>query len=152
MPNAPEIVATDWEAARLKITLDTGTETSVKQSPKDDTDINTIVATYGRSGVWSNVNPVEARYGDFSQVVELREAIEITEHAEEEFYKLPAAVRAMADNSPVQFLEMLTDEGAVRALVAAGMPVNEPKKSDTPAPSLPAPGGIIPPVPTAPVA
>lgn len=102
-----------------------GGEMLTKQADKDSADINIIVRTYGTSGQFANVNPIEPRYQDNTAVVDLIEATNRVNEAREQFMSLPAHVRALANNDPIQFLEMLTDEGAFEALKAAGLPVKE---------------------------
>lgn len=105
-----------------------------KQSEKEAADINKIVAAYGKSGVWTNVNPLEPRYQDNTYVTDLLAAHNLIQEANEQFYSLPAEVRSLAENNPIKFAEMLTDEGAVAMLEQLGAPI---KKTD--------PGGEKPP-------
>jgi len=102
-----------------------GGEMLTKQSEKDAADINLIVKNYGRTGVFANINPIEPRYQDNQHVTDLFEARELVRQVEADFAKLPAEIRLLAENDPFRFNEMLTDEGAVAALKAAGLPVKE---------------------------
>ncbi|WNK14757.1 MAG: internal scaffolding protein [Microvirus sp.] len=102
-----------------------GGELLTKQSEKDAADINLIVKTYGRTGAFANVNPIEPRYQDNTGVVDLVDAYQLVREAQDQFDSLPAEVRALADNNPIRFAEMLTDEGAVAALKAVGLPIKE---------------------------
>lgn len=123
-----------WEMTRREWSdlhgTEGGGEMLTKQADKDAADINIIVRTYGTSNQFANVNPIEPRYQDNTAVVDLIEARNLVQQAEQDFLTLPAEVRALANNDPVQFLEMLTDEGAVEALKARGLPIKEtPPKS-----------------------
>lgn len=111
------------------------------QSGRLDADINVIVATHARTGEWRNVNPKVPQYGDFSRPFELERALAVVNQANEEFAALPARVRALANNNPVEFLAMLSDPSAVDVLKAAGLPVKEPTPTTepTPPPAPPAP-------------
>ncbi|WNK13335.1 MAG: internal scaffolding protein [Microvirus sp.] len=113
-------------AARSKASgIDCSLDGRTKQGQTDDGNINVIMANYGRTGVFANINPREPTYGDYSDSMDLQAAIQLVKDAEASFMELPAAVRELAENNPVRMLEMLADEGATAALVAAGLPVNE---------------------------
>lgn len=112
--------------------FDCGTDTKTIQSEKDNCDVNLIVSTYGKTGQFAHINPRTPTYGDFTGPTDLFEARKLFQEAEAAFMELPAEVRKMANNDPVTFLEMMADEGAVKALKAAGLPVVEPAKTDTP--------------------
>lgn len=96
-----------------------------KQEGRLDADVNRIVATYGRTGMWANVNPRQPTYGDVSEMLELEQALELVNHAKREFMTLPAHVRALAQNDPVKLLGMLADPAQVEVLKAAGLPLKE---------------------------
>lgn len=119
-----------WE--KLIVPCDNHEPSKTWQAAKDECDVNLIIANYNRTGLMNHVNPKQARYGDFSEALELQEAIQLVRQAEAEFMALPAPIRAMANNDPVVFMEMLADEGAVAALKAAGLPVREPGQEETP--------------------
>lgn len=111
-----------------------GGPSRAKQSFKDDCDINLIVKRHAQRGLWDHINPVEPKYGDFSKATDLQTAIELVTAAEESFFELPAAVRTVVDNDPVQFLNALADEDGFRDLVEAGLPTEtqpEPIKTET---------------------
>lgn len=110
-----------------------------KQEGRQDANVNYIVATYGRTGQWANVNPRTAKYGDFSEALELEKALDLVNRAEREFMTLPARVRALANNRPEQLLAMLADPETVKILEAAGLEVKkpEPEKPAEPASETP---------------
>lgn len=132
----PEQVPTQWKVRKpwekLIVPCDNHEPSKTWQAAKDECDVNLIIANYNRTGLLGHLNPRQAMYGDFSQALELREAIDLARAAEADFMALPANIRAMAQNDPVVFLEMLADEGAVAALKAAGLPVQEPGTVETP--------------------
>lgn len=103
-----------------------GGELMTKQAEKDETDINVIMANYKQTGVMAPElrTPV---YGDFSAEIELRDALDLVQEANESFARLPAAVRAMAQNSPLEFERMMASEGGVAALKAVGLEMAPPK-------------------------
>lgn len=105
-----------------------------------------MIARYKKTGVFSNLNPREPKYGDFSEAVTLEEAFHLVANAQKSFMELPATVRALAGNDPVTLLEMLADEAATGALVKAGLPIKDtPQAGENPAPQDagdPAGGGV----------
>jgi len=102
-----------------------GGEMLTKQADKDSADINIIVRTYGTSNQFGNVNPNSPLYQDNTQVVDLIEATNLVNAAREEFMNLPAEVRALANNDPIQFLEMVHQEDTRKALIERGLPIEE---------------------------
>jgi len=133
---SPVEVPTKWRVRKpwekVVVPCDNNEPSKTWQAAKDECDVNLIIANYNRTGLLGHVNPKQPMYGDFSEALQLQEAIALVRGAESEFMQLPAHIRAMANNDPVTFLEMLADEGAVAALKAAGMPIQEPGKGDTP--------------------
>lgn len=103
-----------------------GGEMLTKQADKDAADINIIVRTYGTSNQFANVNPNSPMYQDNTTVPDLIEATNLVNAAREEFMNFPAEVRALANNDPIQFLQMLHQEDTRKALIERGLPI-EPK-------------------------
>jgi len=134
---------------KIKVLTEVGTRSRTKQANRSETDINLMVARYKKTGIFTNLNPREPKYGDFSESIALEDAFNRVAQANRDFMQLPAAVRALANNDPVMLLEMLADEGATAALVKAGLPVVEttdtPSAGENPAPAsvgAPAGGGV----------
>jgi len=123
-----------------------GTRSRTKQAPAQETNINLMVGRYMKTGVFTNINPREPKYGDFSEATSLEDAFNRVQAANREFMALPAKVRALAQNNPITLLEMLADEGATAALIEAGLPVKTPpRQGETPAlqdAGAPAGGGV----------
>lgn len=131
---------------RVQVLAPVGTRSRTKQANRAETDINLMVARYKKTGVFSHINPRIPKYGDFSEAVQLEDAFNRVQQANREFMSLPAQVRALAQNDPVIFLEMLADEGGVAALKAAGLPLKDtPSEGENPAPQnvgAPSEGGV----------
>lgn len=109
-----------------------------KQEFADDTNVNRIVANYGRTGVFSSVTRRVPQYVDTTTVPDLQQAFNLVKQAQAEFAALPADVRAAARNDPRQFLAMVNDPRGREQLVKAGLEV-EPREP------APAGGGVTPP-------
>lgn len=87
------------------------------QSDATDADINTIVQRFGLTGTVPSGLRIP-QYGDFSEVVDYRSALEAVREAEARFMELPAATRARFENDPQLFLEFcdqLTPDGTALA-------------------------------------
>lgn len=108
-------------------------ELMTKQAFKEQCDINFIVKQHASTGVWSHLNPVAPTYGDNTGAEDLQGSIQAVRDAQAEFDALPATVRALAGNNPVQLLEMLGDEDAFAELVAVGLPVEDRAPAQPPA-------------------
>lgn len=123
-----------------------GGEEITIQSERDNCDINLIVRRHAQTGMWTHLNPRQPHYGDFTGAKDLHAAIEQVREATENFAELPAAVRAAANNDPVQFLEMCADEAAFDHLVDEGLPVSDtyesPYREEEPEPPAPATGEV----------
>lgn len=88
-----------------RVVLDTGTESPVQQSMKDETDINVIMAKYRKTGLLEHVNRYQGDYGDFTQAPEsYHDAYNRVLAADEMFLDLPAQIRSEFNNDPGAFL------------------------------------------------
>lgn len=94
----------DRAAASLAAGMDTGTETEVVQSAKDDADINVIVRRFRVTGYLPTAAKLPT-YGDFTGVSDYRTAMDAVRKAAEGFMELPASIRERFGNDPQQLLE-----------------------------------------------
>jgi len=101
-----------------------GSETRTKGSHKDATDINLIVKRHAQTGLWDHLAPKHPHYGDFSQAQDLHTQIAAHDAALEDFMTLPASVRSVCNNDPVELLELLATEEGFTELIEAGLPVD----------------------------
>jgi len=110
---------------REKVTFDCGDVVRTKQSFRDECDINLIVKRHASDGLLAHLNPRLPKYGDFSASIELRDAMELVTEAQKGFAQIPAEVRAMCNNDPALFLNMVNDPNHIEALAEAGLPMAE---------------------------
>lgn len=99
----------DMDAASKASGLRCEDESLAVQSAAEETDINTIVRRFGLSGQL----PSDVRaptYGDFSEVVDFRTAMEAIRLARESFESMPALVRTRFHNDPGEFVDFCSDE------------------------------------------
>lgn len=102
---------------------DCGLISRTKQSFKDECDVNVVVRNHAQTGMWAHLNPMAPTYGDFSLATELQKSMQLVSDAQDEFMELPAAVRSLCNNDPVELLSRLAIPTAAQALVDAGLPV-----------------------------
>lgn len=111
---------------RVQLVCDGKTRTV--QSAKDECDINKIMSRYAKTGLISHVNGREARYGDFTGVVDYQTAVDAVRAAEVSFMALPSSVRSRFDNDPGQLIAFLSDRANLDEAVELGLvqkPVQE---------------------------
>ena len=114
----------------------------VKQSFKDECDINNIMSEFTRTGrVVGNVNPGSYM---FCPAVDFKEAVDLVFGIQETFDELPSKIRARFSNSPEELLSFLEDpanrDEAVQLGLAVGdAPVQGSDGGETPPSPPPAP-------------
>ena len=79
-----------------------------KQSFKDQTDVNKIIARHARSGTLSHLEQWGGQYGDLSGF-DFQTAQNQIAKANSMFEQLPAEVRREFSNSPERFFEFVND-------------------------------------------
>lgn len=94
---------------RVRVTADPEGESLTQQHFKKSTDIVEIIKKHDRTGIIEHVARGVAQYGDYSEVNEYRQALDMVNTANESFMELPAEVRAMFGNNPGEFFEFATD-------------------------------------------
>lgn len=101
-----------------------------KQSDKDFTDVNHIIARYKKTGLIDHVARGVAQYGDFTSVNEYQESLNRVIRANDSFMALPAAVRAKFDNDAGLFFEYVTNPANHAELVQMGLANAKPETLD----------------------
>jgi phage internal scaffolding protein len=118
------------------------------QSDAKDCDINILMSRYQKTGQMPQLLE-QPRFGDFSQVGDYREALDLVRQADATFHEVPAKLRKEFDNDPAKFLEFVKDPKNIDKMREMGL------ASPAPKPPAPTPGNIVdenPIKPTAPVA
>lgn len=108
-----------------RVTIDTGTVSRVKQSFKDETDINAIMARYIKTGVLDHIKENPGIYADLPVGADYQEALDIVIAAGEAFDELPGTVRRRFQNNAVQFLEFMDDPEMVEESYELGLRIKE---------------------------
>jgi phage internal scaffolding protein len=115
---------------RVRVTADPQGESLTQQHFKKSTDIVEIIKKHDRTGIIEHVARGVAQYGDYSEVNEYREALDMVNNANASFMQLPAEVRQMFGNDAGTFFEFATDpknEAKMQELGLAARPVEQPE-------------------------
>ena len=98
------------------------------QDEKDETDINYIVNKYadGQKGIMTldlgdNSQYAYLQFGDATLPGDYSTALELVSGVREEFYSLPAYVRAKFDHDPMNFINQLNDPETLEYLRQQGL-------------------------------
>lgn len=99
-----------------------------EQAHAADCDINVILRKYDKTGLITHVNTAAAQYGDFTEVNEYQESLNMVMQAREAFDALPADVRKEFNNDPGSFFEFATDPKNNERMVELGLAVKPPTR------------------------
>lgn len=100
-----------------------GVEELTEQHHKEMCEINTILKKYDKTGLITHVNNAKASYGDYSEVNEYQESLNIVIRAQDDFAQLPSDIRKRFGNDPGLFLEFVTDPKNMDQMVEMGLAV-----------------------------
>lgn len=117
---------------RVRVTADPVGESLTQQHFKKETDIVEIIKKHDRTGIIEHVARGVAQYGDYSEVNEYREALDMVNNANASFMELPAEIRAMFGNDAGEFFEFATNpenETKMQELGLAETPNVDPTSS-----------------------
>lgn len=92
-----------------------------EQHHKELCDVDRIIKHYDREGVMTHINTATALYGDFTEVNEYKESLEVVIKAEKAFDSIPATVRKRFDNDPGKFMEFITDPKNLDEAIELGL-------------------------------
>ena len=96
-------------------------ESLTQQHFAKDADVRNIIKQYDKTGLIANVARGVARYGDYSEVNEYREALDMVNAANNNFMQLPAELREMFGNDAGTFFEFATDPANEQKMVELGL-------------------------------
>lgn len=104
-----------------------------KQSHKNESDINLIMAKYIKTGVIEHGRKHAPRYG-FATAMDFHSAMNTITEATEMFADLPSKLRARFENDPAKFLAYCEDPDAAAALLKEGDDMSKPPWKQDPQP------------------
>ena len=123
----------DMSAASDETALVCADASLTQQQFREETDINTIVNTFLKTGHLPDSASMP-QYADYSGVFDFKSAMNVVRLADENFMKMPAQVRARFHNSPQEFLDFFADPGNRDEAVRLGLavPIDQPKGVSSP--------------------
>jgi len=115
----------DMDLASDKHGLSCDDASLTQQQFKEESDINTIVDRFMKSGVLPN--PVNMpQYIDYEGVFDYQTAMNSVRSADEQFMRMDAKVRARFNNSPQEFLSFFADPANTEEAIRLGLAVPKP--------------------------
>lgn len=122
------------KTGRKKNALYCDEPTLTVQSFANDTDINQIIARALSGHDITQINERVAKYGDFSNVPNYQDALDLVRRAEDMFKLVPSKVRDRFENDPAKMIEFLQNdanrpEAIELGLVKAPTPVVDTPKT-----------------------
>ena len=96
-------------------------ESLTQQHFAKEADIKTIIRKHDRTGIISHVARGVAQYGDYSEINEYREALDMVNSANASFMELPSELRAMFHNDAGEFFEFATNPANGEKMIEMGL-------------------------------
>lgn len=107
--------------ARERVGFETKGESMTQQHFAQEADIKTIIKKHDRTGIISHVARGVAHYGDYSEINEYRDALDVVRNADATFMQLPSKIRQMFENDAGAFFEFATDPKNREKMVEMGL-------------------------------
>ena len=92
-----------------KYVFNTVGESLTQQHFKEECEVINIIKKHDRNGIIEHVQRGQARYGDFSEVHDYREALDLVRDAQDEFMRIPSDIRKKFANDPGKFYEFVSN-------------------------------------------
>ncbi|AXL15404.1 internal scaffolding protein [Microviridae sp.] len=108
--------------------FETEGESLTQQHFSEESEINNIIAYHDRTGIIKNVQQGVAQYGDYSEINEYRENLDMIRAADENFMRLPSDIRRKFNNNAGDFFEFATNPQNEQELVDMGLAKARPKE------------------------
>jgi len=99
----------------------------------EECDINKLLLRYPKTGVLP-LNKATPKYGDFTNVPDYQNALNVVRTATTAFEALPAPVRKRFNNDAQAFMEFATDKRNLPDMVKMGLATPPPVKEEAPKP------------------
>lgn len=95
-----------------------------KQEFVEETNINTLLKTWERTGQAEHLAAGTPQYGDFSNVTDYQTAVNAVGDAHDSFMELPSHIRARFKNDPAQLLDFVHDSANQDEAIKLGLVVD----------------------------
>jgi phage internal scaffolding protein len=133
--------ATPYDGERRRVVSEPVGESMTQQHFKDEVDVRNIIKRYDSTGLINHVQRGQAQYGDFSQTVGFKEALDMVNSAKESFMELPAELRREFRNDAGEFYTFVSDPNNSEKLIEMGLAkapeVVEERKPSADVPDVP---------------
>ncbi|AXH76220.1 MAG: internal scaffolding protein [Microviridae sp.] len=101
--------------------FETTGDSLTQQSHAAAADVRNIIKQYDRTGLIANVNKGIAQYGDYSEINEYAEALNMVRSANESFAEIPSHIREQFNNNAGLFFEFATDPKNSEEMIQMGL-------------------------------
>lgn len=101
--------------------FETTGESLTQQSHAAAADVRNIIKQYDRTGLIANVNKGIAQYGDYSEINEYAEALNMVNEANQSFATLPSHIREQFNNNAGLFFEFATNPKNSEEMIKMGL-------------------------------
>jgi len=108
-------------AERKRVQMKPKGESLTQQHFAKDADVRNIIKQYDRTGLIANVARGVAQYGDYSEINEYRESLDMVNRANDNFNQLPAELREMFGNDAGTFFEFATNPENEEKMIELGL-------------------------------
>lgn len=127
-PNGPvfEPAPNALSPRRIRVKMCFSEPSLTEQAHKDDCDINKIVKKYSADELREIMADRPALFGDFTAAPDYKQALDIVQHANEQFAALPSNVRKEFDNNPLNFLAFAENAQNAERMVELGLAIKRP--------------------------
>lgn len=109
------------ENGSLRILMHCEGESETRQEFAKETDINTIMKRYEKTGQITHLASRIPWYGDATEITDYKSAWDAVIQAQEAFEELPARIREKFENDPQKLIEALQDPQQEEKLVELGV-------------------------------
>lgn len=113
--------ATPYDGERRRVVIEPVGESMTQQHFKEEVDVRNIIRKYDQTGLIQHVQRGQAQYGDFSQTVGFKEALDMVNSAKHSFMELPAELRREFNNDAGAFYTFVSDPNNSEKLIEMGL-------------------------------
>ena len=106
---------------RTRLGFETTGDSLTQQSHAAAADVRNIIKQYDRTGLIANVNKGIAQYGDYSEINEYAESLNMVREANENFSQLPSHIREQFNNNAGLFFEFATNPKNSEKMIEMGL-------------------------------